>query len=367
MKDLVKLVSASDLIKPPIRENLPRWAKQIKKPMDLNTMRTLLIRGEYLSVTDFVIDFRNMICNVLRINGWDHEKSVKALTVLQWFHQRMRNCTIGPGEKLMAACDEDEIKRMASQIEDSMIKVTESPLEKLEVISIDDCDASDDDEVAQELDANDLEDTSNASDISHDMLDGHAFVAYNAKTPEPDDLDQETQQLQKEIEERQQKLANMAEKKRLLAEIKDLDTEKSAIDGQIPETKIQAVQLESKIQDCRRKITTLRSECDKSYQTGLWHRQEIERLQRQNELLRQESERCHRESEVHRQEDERLGPLVNNYLSEIAALDAEQKQVHEQGRQALENVVQHKGRRDKIEDQRAIIKRKFDELNSGSI
>jgi hypothetical protein len=92
----------------------------------------------------------------------------------------------------------------------------------------------------------------------------------------------------------------------------------------------------------------------------LWHRQQSQRLQ-------QESERCHRESEVHRQEDERLRPTVNMYIEKVAVLHLERNQMEKQSSQVAETDAQLKKRRDEIENQRAIAKKKFDELSNGSI
>jgi len=367
LKDLVKLVSASDLTKPPITADLPRWAKRIKKPLDLNTMKNDLAYGKYLSVTSFVTDFKDMICNTLRIYGWDHDKSVKALTVLQWFRYRMKHCPTGPEAKPMIVFHDVEIQRMASQIKDDMIKVSESSPMNSEVISISDSDASEYDEVTNWPEAGASEGALNDADISHGKLGGNSLTTHDTKTPEPDDLDAEAQQLEREIEERQQKLANMAEKKRLLTEIKGLDTEKAAIDGQIPETKRQAEQLQTKLEDCCHKITTLNNECNGPLQASLWRQQEILRLCQQSERLQRESENCRRASEIHLREDEKLRPTVNHYLQQFTALDSEQKQVQEQSRQAIETEAQLKDKRDKLEDQRAIAKKKLDGLRSGSI
>lgn len=366
VKEMIKLKSASDLIRPPNKNDWPRWAKNSKKPMDLSTMRDLLMCGQYSSVTDFVTDFWNMICTVLQINGWDHDKSVRALTVLQWFRRRLKFCPIGSGRQTMLRCDDAEIKRMASQIEDDMIHVSEPTPEKLDVISVSDSDAREYAELTEDSEAGDLENAFNDSGMSHDKSDGQSPSTYDTKTPESDDLDKETQQLQREIEERQQKLANMAEKKRILAEIKDLDTGKAAIDDQLPETKRQAEQLQSKIQDCCQRITTLTNEYNGPYQASLWRRSEIIRLQRQRERLQLESESCRRASEVHRQEEERLGAVVNDYLQRITTLDLEQKQVQEQSRQAIEIEAQLEDERDRIENQRVIAKKKLAELNSSS-
>jgi hypothetical protein len=244
MKELMDLVSAKDLRRPPIKRCLPRWARKIGKPMDLSTMRNRLTNGGYSSVTDFVTDFRTMLCNVLRIKGWDHDKSVATLMLLQCFRKRMNYCPIGPGEQPMIKCDEDEVKLMASEIEDS-IDVARTPSEKLEVVSIDDSDASEYEEGADESDTDSFEKIFLDSDISHDGLKDQSSEHKTAKTPEPDDLEEETRRLQEEIEERQQKLANMAERKKLLGEIKNMDIDKAAINGQMPEIQRQNAQFVS--------------------------------------------------------------------------------------------------------------------------
>lgn len=366
VKELIKLKPASDLIRPPNKNDWPRWAKNSKEPMDLSTMRSLLIIGKYSSVTGLVTDFWNMICTVLQINGWDHDKSARALTILQCFRQRMRYCPVGPGRRSMWSHDDAEIRRMASQVEDDMIHVSEPTPEKLDVISISDSDAREHAESTEDSEAGDYDCPFIDSDMSHEKSDGHSPTTHDTKTPEPDDLQKATQQLQREIDERQQKLANLAEKKRILAEIKDLDTGKAAIDNQLPETKRQAEQLQFKIQDCCQRITTLTNEYNGPYQASLWRRSEIMRLQRQRERLQLESESCRQASEVHRQEDERLSAVVNDYLQRITALDLEQKQVQEYSRQAIETEAQLKDERDRIENQRAIAKKKLDQLNSSS-
>jgi chromosome segregation ATPase len=114
------------------------------------------------------------------------------------------------------------------------------------------------------------------------------------------------------------------------------------------------------MKDCRQRVSATNSENEKCYNEYLRH-------QRQSERLQQASERFRRESEVHRQEEEKLRPTVNAYIQKTFALDAEQDQIEEQGRQVMESDAQLKERRDEIEDQRAIAKKRFDELSNGSI
>jgi hypothetical protein len=356
MEELVRLKSAADFIKPHSERHVSFYAKRIKGPLDLSTMRSLLNTGGYSSVTDLVTDFRIMISNVMWIRHGKIEESAAARRLLKCFHERMSACPTGLDKKPMSAYSGKALKIMAlevlSSVADTTTQVTNSPSEELEVISIDDSDASECDEVAGESDIDDFD--------AHDLERPPHVAVYSstswpeaAKTPEPDDLDEETQQLQKEMKECQQKLANMAEKKRLLTEIKDMDTERATIDGQIPETKRQAEQLESKIQDTRQMIDALDNEGDPLYKAGLWHRQQSQRLQ-------QESERC-------RQEDERLRPTVNMYIEKVAVLHLERNQMEKQSSQVAETDAQLKKRRDEIENQRAIAKKKFDELSNGSI
>lgn len=140
----------------------------------------------------------------------------------------------------MLAYSEHEIKHMAAQITDAASNATKQSSEKIEIISIDDSDTNDYDPMSFEFDEceEESEMVSRNPDTSHAQFEDPSVVAFCSsiswpldkpphipileatKTFEPDNLDEETRQLQQEIEEHQQKLARMMEKKRLLAEIK---------------------------------------------------------------------------------------------------------------------------------------------------
>lgn len=357
----------------------------IKKPMQLSTIKAILEAGRYSSVTDLCTDFKIMITDVHLVCGESGPMLTAARRLFRSFCERMRNCPTGPGGKSVRDCGREAIKLMESQITNATTKVTKPPSEETEVIDI----ASDTDELEETTipfdtasfintfsyrdDYESEDDFSGAEvDVQSSTQDESAPGMRIAKTPEPDDLDDETRQLQKEIEERQQKLANMAEKKKLLAEIRDLDAEKAGLDDKIPELKKQLEQISSKVQDCRNMIVANHNDKKKTFDAIDWHdgervrlHQESERLERESERLRQESQKCRQRIEIHKQEVEKLGLVESGYRQRHNALLAEEQQAKEQSRQILQNEDQLKERRDQLEDQRAFAKKKLDALSNG--
>jgi hypothetical protein len=366
MEEMAILKSATDLFKPHTLKHIPFYAKKVKGPMNFSAMKSLLDTGGYSSVADLVTDFGIMMSIFTWINNRKKEDSAPARRLTKCFCRRMDYCPTGPDGEPSISYDTDALKLMATQMTNATIPFIGPSRDYSKDISIDDSDESG------------VDDVLNNSDILHDELRRSSSiqvsdppssvqneplpisVPINAKTPEPDDLDIEARQLQKEIEERQQKLAKMVEKKRLLAETRDVDTEKAAIAGQISETKQQAGQLEAKMQDCRQKITTLDQERGKCHKAVLWHGQEIVRLL-------QEIERLQREFETHLKEEERLGSIVDKYSQDMNALESERNQIQEQSRQVIETDAQLNDRWRRIEDRRAIATKRLDELNNTSI
>ena len=139
-----------------------------------------------------------------------------------------------------------------------------------------------------------------------------------------------------------------------------MDTEMSAIGGQIHETQGQAVQLESKVQDCRQKITTLDHDSKKCRDDASWHRQESVRLRQEIGILQ-------REDETHCTEHKRLDSVADKYIQEISVLNSERHRIEQQSHQVVETEAQLKDRRDKIKDRQVIAKKKLEELSSSSI
>ncbi|KAG9519717.1 hypothetical protein KCV07_g4732, partial [Aureobasidium melanogenum] len=379
MKDMMKQKSVTDLN---IFWNEASDSNRIKKPMQLSTIKTILEAGRYSSVTDLCTDFKIMITNVHLVCGETGLTSTAARRLFRSFCERMKDCPTGLDGRSAVDLGKKAIKRLESQMTDVTTKVTTPTSEEIEVIDI----ASDTDELEETTvqidtasfinnftfrdDTPDYESEDDVSDAEVDvqslMQDGSASVTRTAKTPEPDDLDDETRQLQKKIEERQQKLANMAEKKKLLAEIRDLDDEKAVLDGKIPELEKKLEQVSSKVQDCRDKIDTTYDDEKTTLCAITWNEGQRLSFQRESERLLQESERYRQASEVHRQEKDRLCSVVTEYQQRSSALLAEKQQAKEQSRQILQNEDQLKERRDQLEDQRAIAKKKLDALSNGN-
>ncbi|KAH0269330.1 hypothetical protein KCU91_g8801, partial [Aureobasidium melanogenum] len=387
MTEMRRLMSSNGLL---TAEAAIRHLPSIENPLDLTTMRTYLEADRYSSVTDFCADFKRMITDVHLQYGQDDNRSIVARKLLRSFCERIRHCPTGPNGESARDYGEKAIKCLESRIVNATTKVTTPSSEEIEVINI----ASDTDELAETTiqvdtasfintfndrhsDTSDYEPEDDVSDAEVDSSsltqDEPASVTRAAKTPEPDDLDDETRQLQKEIEERQQKLANMAEKKKLLAGIKDLDTEKAELDDKIPELEKQLWQVRSKVQDCRNMIGANHNDEKKIFDAIDWHdgervrlHQESERLEQESERLRQESQKCRQRIEVHKHEVEELGLVESGYRQRHNALLAEKQQAKEQGRQILQNEGQLKERRDQLENQRAIAKKKLDALSNGN-
>jgi hypothetical protein len=374
IEELIRLKSAADFVKPHSGKSMPRDARSTKKSMDFSTMRSLLNTGKYSSVRDLVVDFSMMISNVAE--GLNHDESVIARRLLKCFCDRMRDCPTGPDGGSMIAYNEHDLKLMAARITDAASKVTKQSSKELEVISIDDSD-SDSDEVAIEPETNGYEVTFNDFALYYEGLMSNPSIPFDsasrmpnefpttsesetAKTPEPDDFDEETRQLQKEIQERQQKLANMAEKKKLLAEIKDLDTATAALDSETPEANEQSKQIELKVRDLSQKEDAALKESKVALDSSDWHKKQRERLQKEIEKLQDEYEK-------HRQEEARLCSVTDEYLQKAKAVLSQKEQVQEQGAQVLGICIQLKDRRDQLENQRATAKRKLEELNHGNL
>ncbi|KAH0157132.1 hypothetical protein KCU67_g8029, partial [Aureobasidium melanogenum] len=380
MKDMMKQKSVTDLN---TFWNEASDSNRIKKPMQLSTIKTILEAGRYSSVTDLCTDFKMMITNVHLVCGETGLTSTAARRLFRSFCERMKDCPTGLDGRSAVDLGKKAIKRLESQMTDVTTKVTTPTSEEIEVIDI----ASDTDELEETTvqidtasfinnftyrdDTPDYESEDDVSDAEVDvqssMQDGSASVTRRtAKTPEPDDLDDETRQLQKEIEERQQKLANMAEKKKLLAEIKNLDTEKAELVGKIPELEKQFEEVSSKVQDCRNMIDANHNDQNKTFDAITWNEGQRLSFQKESERLLQESERCRQKSEAHRLMEERLCSVMTEHKQRLSVLRLEKTQAEEQSRQVLQNEGQLKERRDQLESQRAIAKKKLDALSNGN-
>jgi hypothetical protein len=356
MKTLVNLRTAADFIEPQTGKHMTLHAMKIKKPRDLSTMKSLIDADEYSSVTELVTDFRIMIRNALRINSWKPERLMVVGTLWKRFCYRMKCCPTGPQQEQMATYNRDAIKLMASEIGDISTKSSTLPSEKS--MAIDESDESGVQNVFDYSDVSVEESFIDVSDLPFFMQDEppHTSRSGAAKTPEPGNLDDETRQLSEDIEECQQKLARMVEKKKLIREIRNLDTEKAAIDRKILDTDEQLKQLRSKIQGCGKEIITVTENSKAASNSRDWHDQESVRLQH-------ESTRLQRESESHRKENERLRLVVDGYQLKVGALESERDQVLKQHEQAGDTKVELRERRKQIEDQQAVSKRNLDEFN----
>jgi hypothetical protein len=375
IEELVRLRSAADFIKPHSGKSMPRDARSTKKSMDFSTMRSLLNTGKYSSVKDLVVDFSKMISNVAE--GLNHDESVIARRLLKCFCDRMKDCPTGPDGGSMKAYNKHDLKLMAAQITDAASKVTKQSSKDSEVISIEDSDSDKGDEVAIEPETIRYDVAFNDLALYYEGLTSNPSIPFDsasrmpnefpttsksetAKTPEPDDFDEETRQLQKEIQERQQKLANMAEKKKLLAEIKDLDTATAALDSEIPEANEQFKQIELKVRDLGQEEDAALRESKEALDSSDWHYKQRERLQK-------EIERLHDEYEKHQQEEARLCSVTDEHLQKAKAVLTQKKQVQEQAAQVLDSCIQLKDRRDRLENQRATAKSRLEELGHGTL
>jgi FtsZ-binding cell division protein ZapB len=347
MDELVRSKSAADFIKPHTKEHIAFYAKRIKGPLNLSTMQDLLDNKEYLSVMAFVTDFKIMVHNVAFANGKGPEMWTELWTC---FWRRMRDCPDRTnGEPFSRYYGRDAIDIMASQVKSPMpYTPIEVSSEKLEATSGDDSNINEGDE----LQGRSFVDVSG----SLPTLQNGSPLLYNpeiAKTPELDKLDEQSRQLQEEIEElqkrieeRQQKLADVAEKKRLLIEVRDLDTEQAAIDGEIYESNRQIEKLMTKVQSGSQRIAGLYREVDEINEAGSWHGKESERLRQESERLQRESERCVQASETQRKEKEKLRPVAKGKQRKIDDLQPQRDQVAEQGRHVQETLFQLKTRSD---------------------
>jgi hypothetical protein len=360
MEGWVKLRCAEIFIEPHTGERMILDAKKIKRPMDLSTMRSRLDSGKYSSVKDLVLDFRLMIGNVFRINSWMHEDSMLALRLFQCFCVGMKFCPTGPHNEQMATYSAYAMRLMASNIRVIPTKTGKSSPSKS--VADDDSDESLVDDAIKhsgispdELQGHSIVDVSDSPSLMQNELP-HISGSEAVNTLEPgdlEDLDEESQRLQKEIEERQRKLANMVEKKRLLKEIRNLDTEKTAIEVKIPQMIEQLRQLDSRAVDCSKLTNSVKEKSRAAIKSRDWHDQESVRFQQ--------------ESEKHRQENQRFDLVVGEYQRKMDALESETNQIWDQSEQAEITNAQLWERRDQIEDQRASAEKKLEELNNSSI
>jgi hypothetical protein len=360
MAGWVKLKSAANLIKPYTEHD----AKKIKRPMNLCIMRTYLDADKYSAVRDLVLDFRLMIGNVFRICSWTQKESLLALRLFQIFCVEMKYCPTGPHDEQMATYSEDAMRLMASKIRVISTKTSTSTPSKS--VAIDDSDQSLTDDaikyfgvLLEELQGHSFVDVSNSSSRMP-YKPSRIFKSEAIQTLEPEDQDEEMRQLSTEIEKCQQKFDKMVEKKRLSEEIKNLDTEKIAIEVEIPQTSEQIRQLHSKAADCCKLIASAKENSKAAVNSRDQHDRESVRLL-------EESKRLQQESQVHRQENERFDLAVGKYQRKIDALQSERDEMRRQSDQAENTNAQLMKRRDQIEDQRATAKKKLDELNNNSI
>jgi chromosome segregation ATPase len=152
----------------------------------------------------------------------------------------------------------------------------------------------------------------------------------------------------------------MAEKKKLLAEIRDLNTETAALDGEIPEMEEKFRQIYAEVEDCRKNGDKAMEDAKATLDSSDWHNQERERLQKEIERLWQESEK-------HRQEGIKLASVSEEHFQKAKTLLLERDQIQEQGAQVLGHCIQLKNRRDQLETQRATAKKKLEELTQSTI
>ncbi|KAI4846781.1 ribosomal protein L1, partial [Aureobasidium sp. EXF-8845] len=364
MEGWIKLKSAADFIEPHTGEHTTYHTKKIKKPMDLSTMRSLLIGGGYSSVRDLVIDFRVMINNVLQTTSWTPERLMVAGRFWKCFCDRMKSCPTGPQGEEMATYSKSAIRIMASEILDISTKTSTPPSEIS--VAVDDSDRIlldgfiDHSYVLSEETQGHSFINDPASPFSIHNKPPHMSGSEATKTPEPDDQDEETRQLSREIEECQQKLAKMVVKKTLLERIRKLDTKMAEVNVEIPEMEEDSRHIVSEIQNLGHKGDAAQKEAEAALDLGDWHNE-------QREMLQKEAERLWNEGEQHRQEKEKLCTVSIKHLDKAQALLPERDQVQERGAQVLNDCVRLKTRRDQLDSERAIAKRELDELNDGGI
>lgn len=384
MEELVTLKSAADFLEPRTVKHMLVYVKKIKGPTDLDIIRNLLDTGGYPSVTDLLIDFVTMIHNVIWINGCKRHDPAPARRFLKCFCDRLKHCPVGPHEKPMATYTRNDIRLMASDITGVSAKASTPSSDKPHVASIDD-------HVIDELvipsiagDADKFEDAFGNHNMTSNDIVGSTFVdisdslfwirdeplqtseAEDTKTFEPGDRDEEARQLSKDIEDCQMKLAKLEEKNRLLTEIKDLDTEKAAIESRLPEIEKQWKQLGSKVSDYNTMIGTVRKDEKTAAESRYWHDQESVRLQQESERLQRESEDRRRESETHREEIEKFCSIGDECKQKMRVLRSEKQQVEIQHDRLLLKHGELRDKRDTIQDQRIIAKKKLDELKNGN-
>jgi myosin heavy subunit len=364
MEEWVKLKSAANLIKSRSRGRTILDARKIKRHMDLSTIRGNLESDKYSAVRDFVLDFRLMVGNAFRTRSLAHEVSMAALQLFRIFCLVMRFCPTGPHNQQMATYSEDSMRLMASEIKVIPIKTTTSTPSTSVAIEDSDQSLADDAikhfgallEELQGQSSVDVSDSSSQMQIKPPRISGLRA----AKMPEPDDADEEMRKLSKEIEERQQKFGKMVEKKRLSEEIKNLDTEKLAIEVEIPQTTEQIKKLHSKVKDCCKLIDSVRETSEAAVNSR-------ERHNRESVRLSEESKRLKQESEMHRQENTKFSLAVGMYERKIAALQSERDEMSRESDEAENTNAQLKMRRDQIEGQRATAKKNLEELNNGGV
>ncbi|CAD0114678.1 unnamed protein product [Aureobasidium uvarum] len=376
--ELMRLQSARPLL---LDKDMKFYRHMIKRPISLSTMRNTLVDGAYTSVSDFCADFKIIITNVHLAFGESGSRPMDARRLFRCFCKRMRKCPTGPEGETAYDYDRRVTRFVGSQTTDVKTKAPKLSSERLEVISI----GSDEDqldEVATETETDHSEDFLSDSVFLDDELEDYAvvetsislglvqgepfFSQQTAKTPEPDDLDEEARQLHKEIEERQQKLADMAEKKKLLAEIRDLDNKKAEVDDKNSETERQLEQLNSNMEDCFMETHKLHFRSQSLKQRWSQNQQEKGRFQQESERLRQETERNQHEMRIVSQEKGTLELELEEYNQTANKLDSDQAKIEGDRQLVLEDGVQLRKRRDELENQRAIAKKKLEELNSGN-
>jgi hypothetical protein len=338
IKGMLKLKSAVDLEKPPTTEQMSRWPKTIKKPMDLSTMIKLLENNQYRTVTDLCADFKTMITNAHLIHGENHDVSVAARRLFIVFKDRMRGCPTGVDGTKAGEYGKCTITLLESLIPDvTGEKAIQSSSDKSGgAINMD----SDKDEV--------------------EAGNRPAAESKMRKTPEPDDLDDEATKIQKEIEERQQKLLSMAEKKGLLAEIKALDSKKIELESKKPGMAEQYELLDWDLQERGKEIETHRDQGAAILQKQAWYGKETERLDLESERLRQEIEKVRQSKEKIDLEAKKYFEKRQKLMSEKREVKTRREHVSEDWRKVTDRIVG-------LEDQRVIAKKKLDALDDAKI
>jgi hypothetical protein len=335
-KGMMKLKSAEEFKKPHTTEQMSRALMKIKKPMDLSTMIKLLETGGYSSVTDLCVDFKSMITNAQLINPDDRELSAAAGRLFTSFNSRMNGCPTGLDGTPASEYRERTMDLLKSLIPDFATRITTPQPDKPEVIYID-------------SDTEELEASSRP-----------ASTLKPNKIPQPDDLDDEIEKLQKEIEERQERLVHMAERKKVLAEIRSLDIEKAELVGKISDTEEQYAQLNADVRTCDAKSLTHSLGYTELQQQQVWHREGSEKLDR-------ESKRIGEEIEKYRKAKGIIDRRVTMFIAKRDRLDSEHIETKEKRDQIGNEDAQLSERLDQLENQRAIAKKKLDDLDHGSI